>query len=105
MADLVIDEASRAALDARLASPEGRVALDDLARTIAESFARSLPTDVDLALDTPDGQADFREAWPAIVDAFLFRRGPKPKARRSRAGRKKLVTGEVGAAPEAGASG
>jgi hypothetical protein len=77
MADLRIDEASQAALKARLASPEGRAALDELARIIAGAFARSLPEGTDLGLDTPEGREAFRAAWPDIVNAFLYRRGPQ----------------------------
>ena len=76
MANLRIDEASQAALNARLASPEGRAALDELARIIAGAFVRSLPEGTDLRLDTPEGREAFRAAWPDIVDAFLHRRGP-----------------------------
>jgi hypothetical protein len=75
MADLRIDEASEAALKARLASPEGKAAVDELARIIAEAFAQSVPEGIDLGLDTPEGKAAFRAAWPDIVDAFLHRRG------------------------------
>ena len=57
MADLIIDEASQAALAAQLASPEGQAAIQELAGFIAESFVRSLPPEVDLALDTPEGLA------------------------------------------------
>ncbi len=78
MADLRIDEASEAALKARLASPEGKAAVDELARIIAEAFARSVPEGTDLGLDTPEGKEAFRAAWPDIVDAFLHRRGPQP---------------------------
>ncbi len=83
MADLRIDEASQAALKARLASPEGRAALDELARIIAGAFVRSLPEGTDLGLDTPEGREAFRAAWPDIVDAFLHRRGPQPVKRKS----------------------
>ena len=78
MADLRLDEASEAALKARLASPEGKAAVDELARIIAEAFARSVPEGTDLGLDTPEGKEAFRAAWPDIVDAFLHRRGPQP---------------------------
>ncbi len=78
MADLRIDEASEAALKARLASPEGKAAVDELARIIAEAFARSVPEGTDLGLDTPEGKEAFRAAWPDIVDAFLHRREPQP---------------------------
>jgi len=83
MADLRIDEASQAALKARLASPEGRAALDELARIIADAFVRSLPEGTDLGLDTPEGRDAFRAAWPDIVDAFLHRRGPQGAKRKS----------------------
>ena len=83
MADLKIDEASQAALKARLASPEGRAALDELARIIAGAFVRSLPEGTDLGLDTREGREAFRAAWPDIVDAFLHRPGPQPAERKS----------------------
>jgi hypothetical protein len=83
MADLRIDEASQAALKARLASPEGKAALDELARIIAGAFVRSLPEGTDLGLDTPEGREAFRAAWPDIVDAFLHRRGPQRAKRNS----------------------
>jgi hypothetical protein len=82
MADLRIDGASEAALQARLASPEGRAALDELARIIAGAFVRSLPEGTDLGLDTPEGREAFRAAWPGIVDAFLHRRGPQGAKRK-----------------------
>jgi len=83
MADLRIDEASQAALKARLASPEGKAALNELARIIAGAFARSLPDGIDLGLDTPEGREAFRAAWPDVVDAFLFRRGPQSARRKA----------------------
>lgn len=92
MADLIIDEESRAALEARLASPEGRAAIDRLAGIITESFVRSLPRGIDSALDTPQGMAALREAWPQIVDAFLFRRGPESTAAQGKGGRRQKPT-------------
>lgn len=83
MADLIVDEAAQTALKARLASPEGRAALDELARIIAGAFVRSLPEGADLGLDTPDRREAFRAAWPDIVDAFLHRRGPQRARRKS----------------------
>jgi hypothetical protein len=82
MADLRIDVASQAALKARLASPEVRAALDELARIIAGAFVRSLPEGTDLGVDTPEGRDAFRAAWPDMVDAFLYRRGPHPAKRK-----------------------
>jgi hypothetical protein len=83
MVDLKIDEVSEAALKARLASLEGKAAVEELARIIAESFARSLPEGTDLGLDTPEGKEAFRAVWPDIVDAFLHRRGPEPAKRKA----------------------
>jgi hypothetical protein len=83
MADLRIDEASQAALKARLASPEGRAALDELARIIAGAFVRSLPEGTDLGLVASEGREAFRAAWPDIVDAFLHRRGLQGAGRKS----------------------
>ena len=83
MAHLRIDEASEAALKARVASPEGKAAVVELARIIAEAFARSVPEGTDLGLDTPEGEEAFRAAWPDRVDAFLHRRGPQPTKKKS----------------------
>jgi uncharacterized protein with gpF-like domain len=98
MADLRIDEASQAALKARLASPEGKAALSELARIIAGAFARSLPEGTDLGLDTPEGSEAFSAAWPDIVDAFLFRRGPQPNKKKV-ARRKKPAAEDVQSKP------
>lgn len=55
-----------------------------LARLIAQSAAKHMPADLLRSLDTQEGKAAFREAWPEIVDAFLFRRAPPRKASKSR---------------------
>lgn len=73
MTDLQLDEASLAALKARLATPEGRQALLLLANLIAASAVEAMPVDVQESLKTEDGLAAFQEAWPDIVEAFLFR--------------------------------
>jgi hypothetical protein len=93
MADLRFDEASEAALKARLASPEGKAAIDELARIIAEAFARSVAEGTDLGLDTPEGEEALRVAWPDIVDAFLHRRGPQ--SAKKKAVRKPKPTTEI----------
>lgn len=79
MAELRLDEASRKALEERLKSPEGQETLNRLARLIAQSAAKHMPADLLRSLDTPEGEAAFREAWPEIVDAFLFR---QPRSRK-----------------------
>jgi len=88
MADLRIDAASQDALKARLASPEGKAALDRLAQIIAEALVESLPPGTDLGLDTWEGMDALRAAWPDIVDAFLFRRAPAKKKAGKKAGQK-----------------
>ncbi len=80
MAELRLTDASRKALEDRLKSPEGRDAMSPLTRIIVESVVEHFPPDLLRSLDTPDGEAAFREAWPDIVDAFLFRRAPSRKA-------------------------
>lgn len=84
MAELRLDEASRIDLEERLKSPEGQEILIRLARLIAQSAAKHMPTDLLRSLNTQEGEAVFREAWPEIVDAFLFRRPPLRKASKSR---------------------
>lgn len=75
MAELRISQASQDALKARLATPQGKAALNDLARLIAETAFEAMPPDLQESLATEEGMAAFRKAWPDIVDAFLFRRG------------------------------
>jgi len=79
MAELRLDEASRKALEERLKSPEGQEMLNRLARLIAQSAAEHMPADLLRSLDTQEGEGAFREAWPEIVDAFLFR---QPRSRK-----------------------
>jgi hypothetical protein len=83
MAELRLTDASRKALEERLKSPEGREILNRLARLIAKSAAKHMPADLLRSLDTQESEAAFREAWPEIVDAFLFRRPPLRKAPKS----------------------
>lgn len=78
MAELRNSQASRDALKARLATPEGKAALDELARLIAESALKAMPPELLESLETKQGMAAFRAVWPDVVDAFLFRRLSKP---------------------------
>lgn len=77
MAELHISQSSRDALKARLALPEGQQALDDLAHMIAETAFEAMPPDLRETLAIDEGMAAFQEAWPDIVEAFLFRRTSK----------------------------
>ena len=77
MAELRWDEGSRKALEERLRSPEGREIVSRLGRLIVESALEHMPPELLRTLGTKEGEAAFREAWPDIVDAFLFRR-PRP---------------------------
>lgn len=92
MAELRLTDASRKALEGRLKSPEGQEILNRLARLIANSAAKHKSADLLRSLDTKEGEAAFREAWPDIVDAFLYRRPPSRKAPKS-AGRRKVSRG------------
>ncbi len=80
MAELVISEASREVLRARLASPEGQQALNDLARLIAVTAFEAMPPDLRESLATEEGMAAFRETWPDIVNAFFAGCGTKSAA-------------------------
>lgn len=92
MAELRLDEASRKALEERLRSPGGQEILNRLARLIARSAAEHMPADLLRSLDTQEGEAAFRAAWPEIVDAFLFRQRPRnSKGKPSKASRQPRV--------------
>src|SRR4051812_28410008 len=73
MAELRLDEDSRKALEERLKSPEGQKLLNRLARLIAQSAAKHMPADLLRSLDTQEGEAAFRDAWPRSWTHFLFR--------------------------------
>ncbi len=72
MAELRLSQASRDALQAHCATPEGSTSLDELARLIAQTVVKAMPPDLLATLETEEGTAAFRKAWPHIVDAFLF---------------------------------
>lgn len=80
MAEFRISPEFRAALKARLESPEGQQALDELARLIAETAFETMPSDLQETLATEAGMAAFREAWPDIVEAFFRGGGAKQTA-------------------------
>lgn len=84
MAELRLDEASRKALEERLKSPKGQEMLNRLARLIAQSAAKKMPAGFLYSLATQEGEAAFREVWPEIVNAFLFRQPPARKVPKSR---------------------
>jgi hypothetical protein len=86
MTEFRLSEASLAALKARLATPEGKEALRKLANLIAQSAVEAMPPDLQESLKTKEGLAAFQEAWPDIVEAFLFRGvdRSKPRARPQR---------------------
>ena len=84
MADIRITQASQDALKARVATPEGKKALNDLARLIAETVFEAMPPDLQESLATEKGMAAFRDVWPDIVNAFFLGRGTKPAATASK---------------------
>ena len=103
MAELRISQASQDALKARLATPEGKEALNDLAQADRRVGVRGDAAGLAGVAGDEEGMAAFREAWPDIVDAFLFRRGSKPaaaswQAKRGQEDREAATNpGEVGA--------
>jgi hypothetical protein len=62
-----------------LRNTRGSAALDELARLIAQTALDAMPPDPLATLETEEGMAAFRKAWPHIVEAFLFR-GAREKA-------------------------
>jgi hypothetical protein len=88
LTELHASYAFRDALKARLALPDGQKTLDEFARLIVKSTVEVMPPDLLATLGTKEGMAAFREAWPDIVHAFLFRHGTMPPAS---AGRRKAA--------------
>jgi hypothetical protein len=68
---LLISEESKAVMQARLQSEEGQRCLDEFASLITEWAAKSMPTELLLALGTAEGQNVLEELWPDIVNAFF----------------------------------
>ena len=68
---MVDDESLRHARE----RPEAKKALNSFAGLITESFVKSLPEDLAAAfipwLNTAEGEAEFRELWPKIVDDYF----------------------------------
>lgn len=71
MTELRLSQASRDARQAHCATLEGRAALDELARLIAQTALDAMPPDRLATRETDERMAAFRKAWPDIVNAFL----------------------------------
>jgi len=65
MAELRLSQASREALQAHCATPEGRAAVDELARLIAQTALDAMPPDLLATRETDERMAAFRKAGPA----------------------------------------
>jgi len=80
MADLRLAPGFHEALQARLATPEGKEAMNRLVGPIAEAAVEVMPPDLLASLDTSKGRKALKTMWPEIVDAYF--RGlcnPKPR--------------------------
>ena len=77
MVDVRLAPGFHDALQARLATPEGKEAISRLVGLFAEVMVKAMPPELVASLDTPAGQKVLKELWPEIVDAY-FRglRGP-----------------------------
>lgn len=80
MANMRLAPGFHDALQARLATPEGKEAMGRLVGLIAEAMVKAMPPELVASMDTPAGQKVLKELWPEIVDAY-FRglRGPSAK--------------------------
>lgn len=80
MAGLQLAPGFEETVRARLRTPEGEAAMQQLLEHIAKSVVETFPPDLLGTLDTPEGRKAFETAWPGIVEAY-FRglRNPKPK--------------------------
>lgn len=80
MADLRLAPGFQEALKARMATPEGKEAMNSLVGLIADAAVKAMPPELLASVDTPEGQKALKEMWPEIVDAYF--RGlsnPNPK--------------------------
>ena len=80
MAELRLAPGFQEALQARLATPEGKEAMDGLVGLIAEAVAKAMPPELLSSLNTRKGKKALKAIWPEIVDAYF--RGlsnPNPK--------------------------
>jgi len=80
MADLRLAPGFHEALQARMATPEGKEAMNRLVGLIAEATVNVMPPDLLASLDTREGKKALKAMWPEIVDAYF--RGlcnPNPK--------------------------
>jgi hypothetical protein len=68
---LFISEESKAALEARLQSDEGKRCLDQFAALIVEWAVAQMRTDLLQALVEEKGHATLKELWPDIVNAYF----------------------------------
>jgi hypothetical protein len=71
LADLIIDEASQASLRQRAATPEGKAALNEFIKLIAQWSVDIMTLEIREAVSTPEGMAEFMKLWPEIVDAYF----------------------------------
>jgi hypothetical protein len=77
---LVISEESKAALEARLKSEDGRRCIDQFVTLIVEWAVAQMPTDLLEALVKEKGHATLKEIWPDIVNAyFKALSNPRPR--------------------------
>lgn len=72
-----------------LRNTRGVTSLDELARLIAQTVVKAMPPDLLATLETEEGTAAFRKAWPHIVDAFLF---PGAREKAVLAGTRQAIT-------------
>jgi hypothetical protein len=68
---IFVSEESKAALDARLKSPEGQRGLDQFANLIIDWAIAQMPMDLLQVLVEEKGHATLKDLWPDIVNAYF----------------------------------
>jgi hypothetical protein len=68
---LIISEESKAALEARLESEDGRRCLDQFVTLIVEWAVAQMPTDLLEGLVKEKGHGTLKSLWPDIVNAYF----------------------------------
>lgn len=78
MADLRLAPVFHEALKARMATPEGKEAMNRLVGLIAEAAVKAIPPELLSSFSTREGKKALKAMWPEIVDAY-FRSLSNPK--------------------------
>lgn len=97
MADLILSDDFKQALQARAQTSEGKAALNSLVDLIVEwSVGRMTPEQREL-FATPEGSAELAKMWPDIVNGYFRSLCPPPPPRKPRKKTRKPTAQEIAA--------